>query len=650
MAKKTFEEEQKQNTEIYTQFTSYESWLREQGIPEVIKRNIDMYEGNQWAESTDRTKNMPRPVFNAYAFLIETKLGNILGSPMHINYISDESRDISNKFTRISEYVRKEAEEDKFDNFITREAELKGTGFKYYYFDEKAIGKKGQYKGGVRIEIIDPLDIAFANPVEQDVQKQDWIIIRARVDVELAKSECNIEANRENIKADDIDNTTYTEVKELEHANTVYVYTKFKKVDNEVYFAKATKDVMIHDYKALNPKFHEKEILERIKKLEGEDVQETNEASQINHDSELEASPSTNGYKAYLYPINPLTFKYKNKRIIGIPDMDDVIEAAKNINANFGVATLNNLQVACPKYVVKENALQGQQISNKVGETIVDHTPQGVKGIDVLQAVPITAGALQLAPSSLELLRVLKGATDVITGETNTKDLSGYAIAQLSAQAQKPVAVMQKQLWRHKEREAEIFRQFIILFYNDDTDFKYKNSAFDMMKYEKEHDKGTPIPEYTKGTFKGKEFENFEFDVQVEVGAGTQYSEIQSMQQLDNLLGGGYIDFDTYINCYPDKAMAFKQEMKDSLRMREMSENVQLKKQIEALTQQLEQVSNYSKNLEDQNKEYKKVAADSQKMVENLTKEYTQKINYANQMLMQKDEDKTKKDNKAQQE
>ena len=33
-----------------------------------------------------------------------------------------------------------------------------------------------------------------------------------------------------------------------------------------------------------------------------------------------------------------------------------------------------------------------------------------------------------------------------------------------------------------KEREAEIFRQFIILFYNEDTEFKYKNSAYDMQQ------------------------------------------------------------------------------------------------------------------------------------------------------------------------
>ena len=638
MSKKTsFVEEQKQNTEIYDQFSSYESWLNEQGIPEEIKKNIDFYEGKQWAKATERTQNMPRPVYNTYAFLVETKLGNILGSPMHINYISDSTRDISNRFTRISEYVRREAEEDRFDSLVARESMLKGTGFKYYFFNEKAIGKKGEYKGGVRIEIIDPLDIAFANPIEQDVQKQDWIILRNRVDISVVKDMCETEEAKENIQKDEIDNSTYTELRELDKANTVYVYTKMKKIDNEVHFAKATKSVLIHDFRPLNPKISEKKFLQKLKEDDETDKKEI--PIEIDHDSNLEPSESQKSYKAYLYPINALTFKPKNKRIIGIPDMADTIDAVKDINSNFGVATLNNLQVACPKYVVKENALQGQVISNKVGETIVDHTPQGVRGIDVLQAVPITAGALQLAPQGLELLRVIKGATDVITGDTSTKDLSGYAIAQLSAQSQKPIALMQKQLWRHKEREAEIMRQFIILFYNEKTEYKYKNSAYDIAMQEQQ---GMQPLEYTRDSFKGSDFENFEFDVQVEVGAGTQYSEIQSMSQLDSLLKGGFIDFNTYIDCYPDKAMAFKQEMKDSLRAKEMSENSMLKQQIEQLNAQLQQVSVYSQDLENQNKEYKKVAQESQKLVEQLTKEYSQKINYANQLLAQRDQEEQK--------
>lgn len=635
---------ERKETDVYRKFNSYHSWLTGQGIPERTKRNIDFCEGNQWAKATDRTENMPRPVFNVYSYLLDTKLGNILGSPMHVNYISDSTRDISNKFTRISEFVRKEAREDHYDYIVSRNSLLVGTAFKYYYFNEDAIGKKGEYKGGVRIENIDIMDIAFSDPTDDDVQNQKWIIIRNRLDLETAKKLCENEEDRELIEADSVDNSVYTDLQELQDSKMVYVYTEMARIDGEVHFKKTTKDIVLHDFKPANPKLVErkyrnkiKEILKEDKELETEDVKDddiTDTKIEVDHDSKLTKTTSNKGYKAYLYPINDLTFKKKNKSIIGIPEFDDMIESQKTINSNHGMATLNNLQMACPKYVAKENALQGQVISNKVGETIIDHTPAGQKGIEILQGVPITSGAYTLAPSTLELLKTIKGASDVITGETSSKDLSGYAIAQLSAQSQKPIALLQKELWRHKEREAEIIRQFIILFYNEETQYKYPSTA---LQKEQMMMAGQQPTEYNIDTFKGEEFENFEFDVLIEVGAGTQYSEIQSMSQLDGMLQGGFIDFMTYIECYPEKAMPCKTQLKEMIRAREASENAQLKQQIQELTAQLEQLANYSQSLEDQNSDYKRIVAESQKMVKELTKEYTDKINYANKLLQEKD-------------
>lgn len=636
-------------TDVYRKFKGYQDWLNHNGIPERTKTNIEMCEGKQWAEATDRTERMPRPVFNVYSYLLDTKLGNILGSPMHINYISDETREVSNRFTKISEYVRKEAREEHYDYIVSRMSLLTGTSFKYYYFDEEAIGKKGEYKGAVRIEMLDLMDVAFADPTEEDIQKQKWIIIRNRVELETAKKICESKQNAELITADEIDNTVYTDLKELEGTKMVYVYTMMARIDGEVHFKKATKTVLLHDYKPANPKLVEKKYKKKIEKMLKDEISEEDlkidTKIEVDHDSDLEkVETKKSGYKAYLYPVNDLTFKKKHKSIIGIPEFNDAIEVQRTINSNHGVATLNNLQMACPKYVVKENALDGQVITNKVGETIVDHTPAGQRGIDILQGQPITTGALSLAPNSLEMLKVIKGANDIITGETSSKDLSGYAIAQLSAQSQKPIALLQKELWRHKEREAEIFRQFIILFYNEKTEYKYRKSQGEIeqeiAKNQILSQKGieqNPIQEYTKDSFIGEEFEDFEFDVSIEVGAGTQYSEIQSMSQLDNLLGSQYIDFQTYIECYPNKAMPFKQNLKDAIRAREMSENTQLKQQVQQLTQQLEQLAQYSKSLEGQNSDYKRSVAESQNLVKQLQKEYSDKINYANKLLMEKD-------------
>lgn len=614
-------------TQSYEEFESYQSWLKNMRIPEVIKKNVEMYEGDQWATATERTENMPRPVFNAYAYLLNTKLGNILSNPMKVNYISTSTRDVSNKFTRISEYLRKEANEEQYDFDIAKESLLKGTGFKYYHYNENALGLKGEFKGGIRIELIDIMDIAFANPTIKDIQKQKWIIIRSRIEYDIAKELCDKKSDREKIHPDKIDNSIYTDVEELKDSKYVYVYTKMIKKDGEVYFSKSTDTVLLHDFKPLNPNLIEKEITKKAK--EGLEV-DTMQDSDLEREGNV--NDYANDYKAYLYPVNSLTFKEKDKRIIGIPEFNDIIEAQKGINSNYGIGTLNNLQVACPKYVVKEGALQGQVISNKVGETITDYTPIGSQGIYTLQATPITQGALALAPNSLELLKVIKGANDVISGEVSSNDLSGYAISQLSAQAQKPIALLQKTLWRHKEREAEIFRQFIILFYNDTATYKYKNSDLEMNDMEIQT--GESPNEYTIDSFIGSDFKNFEFDVQVEVGAGTQYSEIQTMSQLDNLLGGGYIDFPTYIECYPEKAMSYKQTLKDAIRQREAAEVNVLKQQLQQMQQDLQQVSQYANALEKQTNEQTRALNDAQRQVKAMQNEYTAKINQANQIFL----------------
>lgn len=657
MAKRSEKEiiEEHKETELFTLFGNYQSWLDNQGIPERTKKNINFCEGNQWPDPTERTEDMPRPTYNFYSYLLDTKAGNILGSPMKTNYVSNSNKQVSNKFTRVSDFVRHEAHEEDFDYKAVRKALLEGTAFKYYYFDENAIGMKGEYKGGVRIESIDIDDVAFADPTDDDIQKQKWIIIRNRVDIDTVKKMCEDKKLVDLIEPDEVDNSIFTNVKELKGSKMAYVYTQMSRIDGEVQFRKATKNVLLHDYKPANPKLVEEKYYKKIKEINDKDKNEdltpeeiknqaTDPKISVDHDSDLEHAKEYTGYKFYLYPINSLTFKEHNKSIIGIPEFNDIIEAQKTINSNQGVATLNNLQMACPKWIVKENALQGQVISNRVGETIVDHTPAGQKGIDILQGQPITTGAYQLAPVTMEMLKTIKGASDVITGETSSKDLSGYAIAQLAAQSQKPIALLQKELWRHKEREAEIFRQFIILFYNDDIDYKYPTTIEEQAKQIQDN---LPVSEYNVDTFNGDEFANFEFEVKIEVGAGTQYSEIQSMSLLDTLLQMKLIDLATYVEVYPDKAMPFKQQLKELLRLKEASENTQLKQQLQAMQQEKQQLAEYSNSLESQNKELSSMAKQSQNLVKQLTREYTDKINLANKALLEKNGKNTQTDSQT---
>jgi hypothetical protein len=186
---------------------------------------------------------------------------------------------------------------------------------------------------------------------------------------------------------------------------------------------------------------------------------------------------------------------------------------------------LNLQELGAPKVLVKPNALQGQTLTNQPGQVVVDYTPGNQWGIQNLQATPFTAQALQFAPALIDLIRTVSNATEVITGEMVSKDLSGYAIAQLQAQAQKPIEMQRKRFWQHKEREGKILEMFFKLYY-DNKPFTYKNSLEEKIAMRQANPMQN-VPETTADIFNGEEFQDINFNIIVEAGAGTQYSEIQ---------------------------------------------------------------------------------------------------------------------------
>ena len=141
-----------------------------------------------------------------------------------------------------------------------------------------------------------------------------------------------------------------------------------------------------------------------------------------------------------------------------------------------------------------------------------------------------------------------------------------------------------------------------------------------------------------KGIFFGNEFQNTNFNIVVEAGAGTQYSEIASMQMLDTLLQQKLIDFEQYVELYPKTAMPFKADLRAIIRKQQESENAILKQQLVALQQQLQQAGVVIKQ---QDYELKK----TQTYADNLVKEFEKQFN-AIQLSQGKGQAQPKKEQK----
>ena len=105
----------RQATENYKRWQSCQNYLSTKGLLDLIPKCVDFKEGKQWANVTEATRHIPRPVVNFTDMIIENKASNILGTPVHLNFKADNDAESTVKFTNFASYQLKEMEMDYYD-------------------------------------------------------------------------------------------------------------------------------------------------------------------------------------------------------------------------------------------------------------------------------------------------------------------------------------------------------------------------------------------------------------------------------------------------------------------------------------------------------------------------------------------------------
>jgi hypothetical protein len=222
-------------------------------------------------------------------------------------------------------------------------------------------------------------------------------------------------------------------------------------------------------------------------------------------------------------------------------------------------------------------------------------------------------------------------------GELIGKNQSGTSIAYLQEQAQKPLENLAKRFRKFRLRCAEVLLQFYVLFYenkefyNDGVREGLSGSVLDgishnrniMAKDNKIMSNTYSVGGKNRDLFKGSEIRGFDFDISIDIGAGTQYSELVTVEILDNLLNTNKIDLKTYYKVYPETLLPNKQELLKSLEMQEESKVVNLERLLDSQNERLKEYEERTKYLNgivdnimntiNENKRLKEVLASYQK-------------------------------------
>ncbi|MBQ4510554.1 MAG: hypothetical protein II984_07495 [Clostridia bacterium] len=511
---------------LYKEGLAYQAKI---GISEAIPKGIDFYEGRQWPAATESTKNLPRPVINIVKQICRSKKSAILSTPVKTVFKSyTQGIDIS-KFNSFATSIFKELCQDQLDKLAIDDAVKKGSYFYHYYWDKTAIDLNGYMDGGVRCEIIDPLNIFFANPQIYDEQKQKWIMIASHIDASELFEICNGKIPMELIDCD------------KNQDGSITLLTRYFRINGEVYCERATKSSIITKPFPIAP------IREQEKK----------------QDKELKRS-----VKAGLYPVVCGFYEKRDGSIFGISEIEGLIPNQKSINFNIAMSLLNAQECAWGKYIALPNALKGQKISNVPGQVLIDHSGTG-DGIKRMQEQPLSNVPMSITDSLIEMTKTAGGVTAIMGGELQWSNMSGVAIAQLQAQAQLPIEELRSQYWEVKRKQALVIAQFMKLYY-------YKKQFISVTT---EDGKEKEIFDY----FTSNDYENAIFDVSVEVSGGSTSSSASVISMLDNCLSNGKISIETYIKAYPDSALINKSEILKQIELEKSSELEVLRKELNDL-------------------------------------------------------------------
>ena len=620
--------ENRNETINYKYFQIDQNYKRKSRLLDYWEQMQDFYEGNQVPEN--QPKGLPTFVANLCSYLINTKASKLRGTPYSIVFQSANNK-ATDKLDKFDQFVLLDLKYDIAQQQSIINMLIYGTEVVMYRFSNFGVSLDAVYEGKLVREHIDLRRFAVANPYLPSLQEQKWIMIWNYHDVQSVREMCrkmdgesdkDFEERKANIVPDDYTNEKYPRPEDISHG-VVCVYTRYFRINGEVCYQSSTQSVDLFEPTFLNPSVQKEKIKKALKKDNkvGEDYDIDGEPTRIEaHKEKMSKTEySTKLKKFSLYPFADFTPNRRFNHYYGTSDIQDVVAAQKTINFLYEMATKNIQDNAWGKWLAKAGALRGQTINNDGGQVLIDYSKDpatfGIQRMERNSGAEINV--TQYITNIVDLIRTLKGATEVISGD-NASSLSGYAISLLQEQGNTVFEMIQSVLWNDFAiQEAKIRLQFYFHYYKNKQKFIYELSDVEYeeetrnrelvmenaLRRYNENPIGQPptlndfprVNRVQEDEFSSKDIEDDMFYIVPKAGRSIKYSGVVQADQINQLFKDGTIanlsvsDKRAYIELNPLIDATTKAKFKQVLDQQEESQNAQLVSQVKDLTSQLTQ-------------------------------------------------------------
>ena len=508
------------NEKIYKQFQKGLDFNDRIDLCENVETSENFFIGRQWEGV--QANGLPTPVFNFLKRIVLHQVANITSDNITMNAKPLAAAPNDKEMERVVSIVNEEfaalMEHNRIPNMtreFMRNAAVDGDGCTYTYWDPDAIVSKG-IKGTIRTTVIENTRVFFGNPNSRDVQAQPWIIISRRDFVKAVKKYAKengiSEENAEMIRPDIDENNSLPE-SYVDNRCTVLLKLWRDDDTKTIWAAECTKDVVVRE-------------------------------------------PWDLGIR--LYPVTWLNWDYVQDSYHGQSLVTGLIPNQIFVNKCFAMSMISLMTTAYPKVVYDKTRISSW--TSQVGAAI------GVNGGDMNQVVRIVDPA-QISPqisqfieAAINYTQTFTGATSAALGDTRPDNTS--AIIALQRAASIPSEITKQNLYQSVEDLGRIYLEFMAEYYgNRPVDVPAAQMVPEIAQFA-----GVPNDQTTLVDFDFSILKDIPMCMKLDVGASAYWSEIASVQTLDNLLMQGKIELVDYLERIPEGYVSKRQELIDKLK------------------------------------------------------------------------------------
>ena len=482
-------------------------------LDETVRANENFFIGKQW-EGVD-AKGLPTPVYNFLKQVVLFSVANITSDNIKMQATPLACERTPEDVERVAEIVNKEFDRlfefNRVPNLVReymRNAAVDGDSCLFTFWDDTVDAGFG-LRGGIRTEIVDNMRVGFGNTACRDPQKQPYILIERReMTKELRRAAQEAGNPRWNDIQPDTENHNTDSYKNSSERSTVLLRMWKERKTGTVWACEVSGRVMLRE-------------------------------------------PWDMGLR--LYPVTWINWDYIPDSYHGQALVTGLIPNQIFVNKLFAMSMISLMTSAFPRTVYDKTRIP--KWNNAVGAAI------GVNGGDVsgvakiIDPAQISPQIAQFIQTSVDYTRQFLGATSAALGETRPDNTS--AIIALQRAASIPSEITKQNLYKSIEDLGRIYLDFMAAYYGKrKVQVSMPDVGADILAFA-----GKDPEELETVLFDYGILNDMPMALKLDVGASSYWSEMASVQTLDNLLMQDKITIEEYLERIPDGYIPKRQEL-----------------------------------------------------------------------------------------